>query len=88
MPVAVGFNRRFAPATELLLKAFQAAGPPVSVFYRISDDDRIRPPEQQWKKEDRLLIEVVHIFDLLTYLDRRGADRRSTPARAGPTTPW
>ncbi len=68
LPVAVGFNRRFAPATELLAKAFRSAGPPVSVFYRISDDDRIRPPEQKWKLDDRLLIEVVHIFDLLTYL--------------------
>jgi predicted dehydrogenase len=68
LPVAVGFNRRFAPATELLAKAFRTARSPVSVFYRISDDDRVRPPEQQWKKEDRLLIEVVHIFDLLTHL--------------------
>ena len=68
LPVAVGFNRRFAPATEYLRQAFQAARSPVSVFYRISDDDRVRPPEQQWKKEDRLLLEVVHIFDLLTYL--------------------
>jgi predicted dehydrogenase len=67
-PVAVGFNRRFAPATELLAKVFRAAGPPVSVFYRISDDDRIRTPDQKWKLQDRLLIEVVHIFDLLTYL--------------------
>ena len=68
LPVAVGFNRRFAPATEHLKRAFQAARSPVSVFYRISDDDRVRPPEQQWKKEDRLLLEAVHIFDLLTYL--------------------
>ena len=68
LPVAVGFNRRFAPATEHLRRAFQAARSPVSVFYRISDDDRVRPPEQQWKKEDRLLLEVVHIFDLLGYL--------------------
>lgn len=68
VPVAVGFNRRFAPATQFLAKAFRAARSPVSVFYRISDDDRVRPPEQQWKKEDRLLIEVVHIFDLLTNL--------------------
>ncbi len=68
IPVAVGFNRRFAPATQLLAKAFRTAKPPVSVFYRISDDDRIRPPEQKWKLQDRLLIEVVHIFDLLTYM--------------------
>jgi predicted dehydrogenase len=66
--VAVGFNRRFAPATRRLREVFRAAGPPVSVYYRISDDDRIRPPEQSWKKEDRLAIEAVHIFDLLAYL--------------------
>ena len=68
LPVAVGFNRRFAPATELIVRALSTSGPPVSVFYRISDDDRVLPPEQRWKKEDRLLIEVVHIFDLLAYL--------------------
>jgi len=68
LPVAVGFNRRFAPATELLMRAFRSAGPPVSLTYRISDDDRIRPPAQQWKLECRLLIEIVHIFDLLAYL--------------------
>ena len=79
LPVAVGFNRRFAPATELMLKAFQTAGPPVSILYRISDDDRIRPPEQQWKNEDRLLIEVVHIFDLLSYLT--GAEPAAIYAR-------
>jgi predicted dehydrogenase len=68
LSVAVGFNRRFAPATVRLREVFRAAGAPVSVYYRISDDDRIRPPEQSWKKEDRLAIEAVHIFDLLAYL--------------------
>jgi predicted dehydrogenase len=68
IPLAVGFNRRFAPATEILKRAFGHREGPISVFYRISDDDRVRPPEQQWKLECRLLIEVVHIFDLLAYL--------------------
>jgi predicted dehydrogenase len=68
LPLAVGFNRRFAPATEWMVKAFKAAGSPTSVIYRISDDDRVRPPVQQWKLECRLLIEIVHIFDLLAYL--------------------
>ena len=68
IPLAVGFNRRFGPATKLLAEAFQSAGPPVSVLYRISDDDRIRPPNQNWKLGCRLLMEVVHIFDLLTFL--------------------
>lgn len=68
VPVAVGFNRRFAPATELLKLAFQSAGAPVTVYYRIADDDRVRPADQRWKNVDRLLTEVVHIFDLLAYL--------------------
>lgn len=68
VPVAVGFNRRFAPATELLKRAFQIARTPVSVYYRIADDDRVRPADQRWKNVDRLLTEVVHIFDLLAYL--------------------
>jgi len=68
VPVAVGFNRRFAPATALLKRAFQTTASPVTVFYRIADDDRVRPPDQRWKTVDTLLTEVVHIFDLLAYL--------------------
>ena len=68
VPVAVGFNRRFAPATALLKRAFQTAASPVTVFYRIADDERIRPPDQRWKTADPLLTETVHIFDLLAYL--------------------
>ena len=66
--VAVGFNRRFAPATQLLKEAFRRSASPATVYYRIADDDRIRPPEQHWKNADRLLTETVHIFDLLAYL--------------------
>jgi predicted dehydrogenase len=66
--VAVGFNRRFAPATAAVARAFAGAGRPVSVSYRLSDDDRVRPPSQQWKKADRLVVEAVHIFDLLAWL--------------------
>jgi predicted dehydrogenase len=87
LAVAVGFNRRFAPATELLQQAFRTAAGPVSVFYRISDDERVRPTDQGWKKADRLLIEVVHIFDLLAFL--LGAEPVSiaaTEARFNDTT--
>jgi len=66
--LAVGFNRRFAPAAEVLAQAFAARRGPASVFYRICDDERIRPPQQRWKLTDRLLIEVVHVFDLLAWL--------------------
>lgn len=68
VPLAVGFNRRFAPATRVMRDVLRAAGPPVSVYYRIADDDRIRPPDQLWKTHDRLLTETVHIFDLLGFL--------------------
>lgn len=68
VPVAVGFNRRFAPAVEELKAIFDAQSRPVSLHYRISDDQRVWPPNQDWKKTDRLLTETVHIFDLLTYL--------------------
>ena len=68
VPVAVGFNRRFAPATEMLKRIFQSVAAPVTVYYRIADDDRIRPADQRWKNVDRLLTETVHIFDLLAYL--------------------
>jgi predicted dehydrogenase len=68
VPVAVGFNRRFAPATEVLQRAFRSTAGPATVYYRIADDDRVRPADQRWKNVDRLLTEAVHIFDLLTYL--------------------
>jgi predicted dehydrogenase len=68
VPVAVGFNRRFAPATELLKRAFRSVASPVTAYYRIADDDRVRPADQRWKNADRLLTEAVHIFDLLAYL--------------------
>ena len=67
VPVAIGFNRRFAPAVRYVEKMFCSVNGPITVFYRICDDDRIRPPGQNWKKQDRLLIEIVHIFDLLSY---------------------
>lgn len=66
--LAVGFNRRFAPAVTLVAGALRDVEGPVTLTYRISDDDRIRPPEQRWKLGCRLQIEVVHIFDLLFHL--------------------
>ncbi len=68
VPVAVGFNRRFAPAVKMLSEIFASTARPVSILYRISDDGRINPPQRAWKKQDRLLIELVHIFDLLSFL--------------------
>jgi len=70
VPLAVGFNRRFAPAVKLLASILDAQTRPISIMYRISDDHRVDPPSRAWKKQDRLLIELVHIFDLLAYLVR------------------
>ena len=68
VPLAVGFNRRFAPATPYLKGAMQTARMPISLFYRLVDDGNIRPFEQRWKNVDRLLTETVHIFDYLSFL--------------------
>lgn len=68
VPLAVGFNRRFAPATQAMAHAIAKTSQPVSAYYRIADDERIRPPDQRWKTGDRLLTETVHIFDLLSFL--------------------
>ena len=68
VPLAVGFNRRFAPAICYLKPIFDARDGSATVYYRISDDDNIRPVSQQWKKQDRLIIEAVHIFDIISYL--------------------
>ena len=68
VPLAVGFNRRFATATPYLKEVIQTARMPISLFYRLVDDGNIRPFEQRWKNSDRLLTETVHIFDYLSFL--------------------
>ena len=67
LPVAVGFNRRLSPAVEWIDQQLASHSGPLTMLYRICDDDRVRPPDQQWKKKDRLLTEAVHIFDLFFY---------------------
>lgn len=86
VPVAVGFNRRFAPASGLLAGALAGRKGPTTLFYRIVDDERARPPHQAWKQADRLVLEVVHIFDLLAFLLGRDPARiRATEARFNDT---
>ena len=67
LPVAVGFNRRCSPAVEWIDRQLANHAGPLTMWYRICDDDRVRPADQQWKKKDRLLTEAVHIFDLFYY---------------------
>jgi len=58
--VAVGFNRRFAPAYRDLKALFAAREGCALLYYRIAD-----PYEGE---ADRLHVEVCHIFDLLRWL--------------------
>jgi predicted dehydrogenase len=64
--VAVGFNRRFAPAYVRAREILHADGGPRNVHYRISDEywrwGRGFPPNT------RIIHEVCHIFDLLRWL--------------------
>jgi len=64
--VAVGFNRRFAPAYRLAREALLADGGPRNIHYRISDEywnwGRDYPPGV------RVIHEICHIFDLIRWL--------------------
>jgi len=63
LPVAVGFNRRFAPAyNDVKPLLADRVGEPV-VFYRIADREIGRRAGNP-----RLLEEVCHIYDILTWL--------------------
>ena len=61
--LTTGFNRRFAPAYVDLLPHLAARTGGLKIFYRIADFER-------WQRADadRVLHEVVHIFDILCYL--------------------
>lgn len=64
--VAVGFNRRFAPAYRLAKKLLDANGGGQNFFYRISDTY-----SYTWGKDYppgvRVFHETCHIFDILRY---------------------
>jgi predicted dehydrogenase/threonine dehydrogenase-like Zn-dependent dehydrogenase len=66
----VGFNRRFAPATTRIKSFLQSIHEPLAMHYRvnagfISPDHWINDPEQGG---GRVLGEVCHFIDLLTFL--------------------
>lgn len=60
--LTTGFNRRFAPAYTDLKPYLAPRQGGLNIFYRIADIER-------WQRHDspRLLHEVVHIFDILSY---------------------
>lgn len=63
--VAVGMNRRLAPAYVKARELLQANGGPKSMFYRIADGYAI-----YWGKQNpgqRIFHELCHIFDILRF---------------------
>lgn len=63
--VAVGFNRRMAPAYLRAKTIMQAHGGPKNMYYRISD------AYHHWGNNEpgvRVLHELCHIFDIMRYL--------------------
>ncbi len=64
--VAVGFNRRFAPAYRRAKEILAAEGGPWNIHYRISDE------YWRWGKNYppgvRVIHEVCHVFDILRWL--------------------
>ena len=66
--LAVGHNRRMAPAFQMLRKVLRAHGGARNIHYRITDDLYLWGPEAGVEPGTRVVHEVCHIFDLLRYL--------------------
>ena len=74
--VAVGFNRRFAPAYLDVKAALEAREGPPMFYYRIADHEQGRRTGIS-----RLLDEICHIFDILVWF--AGAEPASVYAAEG-----
>jgi predicted dehydrogenase len=66
--LAVGHNRRMAPAYQQLKKILQAHGGPRNIHYRIADNLYVWGPGAGVEPGTRVVHEVCHVFDLLRYL--------------------
>jgi predicted dehydrogenase len=66
--LAVGHNRRMAPAHQLLRKILKAHGGAKNCYYRIADNLYVWRHTAGVAPGTRVLHEVCHIFDLLRYL--------------------
>jgi predicted dehydrogenase len=65
--VAVGFNRRFAPAVRQIQNTLKGRRGPVILEYTVQNDSFWRIGTH-WVDRNGLLDEIVHIFDLTTHL--------------------
>jgi predicted dehydrogenase/threonine dehydrogenase-like Zn-dependent dehydrogenase len=83
--VMVGFNRRFAPAVEIVRRTM--AGTPVSIVYRVNAG-RLAPGSWIARTEEsggRIIGEVCHFVDLCAYLANSPiAEVSATRSAAGP----
>jgi predicted dehydrogenase len=66
--LAVGHNRRMAPAYQMLRKILKAHGGAKNLYYRIADNLYVWGKAAGVTPGTRVLHEVCHIFDLLRYL--------------------
>lgn len=66
--VAVGFNRRFAPAYVQAKQILDAHGGAKNIYYRISDAYWMWGPGAGHPQRTRVIHEVCHVFDVLRYL--------------------
>jgi predicted dehydrogenase/threonine dehydrogenase-like Zn-dependent dehydrogenase len=68
--LAVGFNRRWAPATEAVREVFDGVDEPLSMVYRFHGGPL---PQDHWTRDPdegggRLVGEACHAFDLVSFL--------------------
>lgn len=66
--LAVGYNRRFAPAYRDVAEMVTSDKGPIMLSYRMVDDERDRPA--WYRGRPRLLDEACHVFDLFNWLAR------------------
>lgn len=66
--LAVAFNRRMAPASQLSKQILRAHGGARNIHYRIADSYYIWGKANGFPPGTRVLHEVCHVFDLLRFL--------------------
>jgi len=67
--VAVGFNRRMAPAYREAKRLVWRKGGPKNVYYRIAS-----PWSPHYPPGSRMLIEICHVFDILRWFTESDAE--------------
>lgn len=66
--LAIGFNRRFAPAYARIKRLLAAQKPPVYINYRLMYPNPAKRQEGYYREKARILYEGTHILDWVCYL--------------------